>query len=108
MVSDTSLSDPTILSQARGAAQSADTINRVAQDLVEVPGAVPQSLSRLLRTALAIRGVRVMPPRTSLGPVRYTWPLVAFVAGVKIGSGKRSDSRRPAGSAMPQMLPVPR
>jgi len=86
MVSDTSLSDPTILSQARGAAQSADTINRVAQDLVEVPGAVPQSLSRLLRTALAIRRVRVMPPRTSLGPVRYTWPLVAFVAVASAGA----------------------
>jgi signal transduction histidine kinase len=86
MVSDTSLSDPTILSQARGAAQSADTINRVAQDLVEVPGAAPPSLSGLLRAARAVGRLRVMPPRTSLGPVRYTWPLVTFVTLLSAGA----------------------
>ena len=31
-----------------------------------------------------------------------SWPLTAFVAGVTIGSGSRSDSRSPAGSAWPQ------
>jgi hypothetical protein len=30
----------------------------------------------------------------------------ALVAGVKIGSGSRSDSRRPAGSRMPHTSPV--
>ena len=35
-----------------------------------------------------------------------SWPESALVAGVKIGSGSRSDSRRPAGSAMPQTSPV--
>ncbi len=33
-------------------------------------------------------------------------PDSAFVAGVKSGSGSRSDSRRPAGSAWPQISPV--
>ena len=35
-----------------------------------------------------------------------SWPLCALVAGVKIGSGSRSDSRSPAGSRMPQTSPV--
>ncbi len=35
-------------------------------------------------------------------------PGLAFVAGVKIGAGSRSDSRRPAGSSMPEIAPVPR
>ena len=35
-----------------------------------------------------------------------SWPVVAFVDGVKIGCGSLSDSRRPAGSGMPQMPPV--
>ena len=35
-----------------------------------------------------------------------SWPLSALVAGVKIGSGSRSDSRSPAGSVTPQTLPV--
>ena len=30
----------------------------------------------------------------------------AFVLGVKIGSGRRSDSRRPRGSGMPEIAPV--
>ena len=34
-------------------------------------------------------------PRASL--MLMSWPLSAFVAGVKIGSGSRSDSRRPGG-----------
>ena len=35
-------------------------------------------------------------------------PSSAFVAGVKIGSGSRSLSRRPAGSGMPQTVPLAR
>ena len=35
-------------------------------------------------------------------------PLAAFVAGVKMGSGSRSDSRRPGGSEIPQTVPAPR
>ena len=34
-----------------------------------------------------------------------SWPLSALVAGVKIGSGSRSLSIRPGGSAMPQTVP---
>ncbi len=37
-----------------------------------------------------------------------SWPLVAFVAGVKIGCGSRSDSRIPAGSSTPHTAPVAR
>ena len=37
-----------------------------------------------------------------------SWPLSALVAGVKIGSGSRSLSRRPDGSATPQTWPVAR
>ena len=33
-------------------------------------------------------------------------PRSAFVAGVKIGSGSRSLSRRPAGKGMPHTAPV--
>ena len=33
-------------------------------------------------------------------------PSSALVAGVKIGSGSRSDSRRPVGSSIPQTAPV--
>ena len=33
-------------------------------------------------------------------------PSSAFVAGVKIGSGSRSLSRSPGGSAIPQTVPV--
>ena len=33
-------------------------------------------------------------------------PVVALVAGVKIGSGSWSDSFKPAGSLMPQTVPV--
>src|SRR5579871_2585944 len=33
-------------------------------------------------------------------------PVVALVDGVKIGSGKGSDSRKPAGKVMPETLPV--
>ena len=32
-------------------------------------------------------------------------PTSSLVAGVKIGSGRRSDSLRPGGSAMPQISP---
>ncbi len=32
-------------------------------------------------------------------------PTSALVAGVKIGSGRRSDSRRPAGNSIPQIAP---
>ena len=32
-------------------------------------------------------------------------PIGAFVAGVKIGSGSRSPSTNPLGSAMPQTVP---
>ena len=35
-----------------------------------------------------------------------SWPVCAFVAGVKIGSGSCSDSTSPAGSACPQTAPV--
>ena len=35
-----------------------------------------------------------------------SWPLSSFVAGVKIGSGSRSDSYSPFGRAMPQTMPV--
>ena len=48
-------------------------------------------------------------PTSSRGLVSLmlmSWPLSALVAGVKIGSGSRSDSRRPGGSAMPQTSPV--
>src|ERR1039457_5979195 len=34
-----------------------------------------------------------------------SWPLCALVDGVKIGAGKRSLSRSPAGSGMPQTVP---
>ena len=37
-----------------------------------------------------------------------SWPSAAFVVGVKIGSGSRSDSRRPSGSAIPQTSPLSR
>ena len=43
-------------------------------------------------------------PRLSL--MLMSWPLCALVAGVKIGSGRRSDSRSPAGRRMPQTSPV--
>ena len=33
-------------------------------------------------------------------------PVVALVEGVKMGSGKASDSFRPAGRVMPETLPV--
>ena len=46
----------------------------------------------------------ISPASSSL--MLSSWPLSALVAGVKIGSGSRSDSRRPAGSAMPQTVPV--
>src|SRR5207247_9684548 len=36
-----------------------------------------------------------------------SWPEAAFVAGVKIGSGRRSDSCKPEGSGMPQIFPDP-
>jgi hypothetical protein len=33
--------------------------------------------------------------------IASSWPTSAFVDGVKIGVGSRSDSRSPGGSAMP-------
>jgi hypothetical protein len=33
-------------------------------------------------------------------------PVLALVAGVKMGRGRRSDSRRPAGSGTPQTAPL--
>ena len=35
-----------------------------------------------------------------------SWPVVAFVAGVKMGPGSRSESRSPAGRRTPQTAPV--
>ena len=35
-----------------------------------------------------------------------SWPLVALMAGVKIGSGSLSDSRNPAGSLIPHTEPL--
>jgi hypothetical protein len=35
-----------------------------------------------------------------------SWPVVALVAGVKIGSGRRSDSRNPDGSLIPHTEPL--
>jgi hypothetical protein len=35
-----------------------------------------------------------------------SWPDSALVAGVKIGSGNWSESRKPAGSVTPQTAPV--
>jgi hypothetical protein len=37
-----------------------------------------------------------------------SWPVCAFVDGVKIGSGSRSDSRSPSGSLWPQTSPLRR
>jgi hypothetical protein len=37
-----------------------------------------------------------------------SWPVVALVAGVKIGVGSCWDSTRPSGSACPQTEPVAR
>ena len=37
-----------------------------------------------------------------------SWPDSALVAGVKIGSGKRALSVRPAGKRMPQTVPLVR
>ena len=34
-----------------------------------------------------------------------SWPVAALVAGVKIGSGSRSDSRSPGGSLTPHTEP---
>ena len=33
-----------------------------------------------------------------------SWPVSAFVAGVKIGSGNSDDSFKPGGSLMPQTV----
>ncbi len=38
--------------------------------------------------------------------IASSWPTSAFVLGVKIGSGSRSDSRSPAGSSIPETAPV--
>ena len=38
--------------------------------------------------------------------IASSWPTSAFVEGVKIGVGRRSDSCRPGGSSMPETLPV--
>ena len=46
----------------------------------------------------------ILPASSSL--MLTSCPLVALVAGVKIGSGRRSDSRSPAGSLMPQTDPL--
>src|ERR1700731_2824432 len=35
-----------------------------------------------------------------------SWPLTAFVAGGKMGSGEGSDFRRPDGRSMPHTLPL--
>jgi hypothetical protein len=35
-----------------------------------------------------------------------SWPVAAFVEGVKIGSGSCSDSRSPWGSARPEVEPL--
>jgi hypothetical protein len=35
-----------------------------------------------------------------------SWPTSAFVEGVKIGSGSRSESRWPSGSVIPATAPV--
>ncbi len=44
---------------------------------------------------------------TSSKEMFSSWPpVLIFAAGVKIGSGRRSDSRSPAGSLIPQMEPV--
>ena len=37
-----------------------------------------------------------------------SWPLSAFVAGLKIGGSRRSLSRRPAGSGSPARVPLSR
>ena len=44
----------------------------------------------------------------SSGVTGRSWPSAAFVVGVKIGSGRRSDSTNPAGRPMPQTAPVSR
>ena len=35
-----------------------------------------------------------------------SWPVIAFVAGVKIGSPRRSDSRRPGVARSPAIVPL--
>ena len=36
----------------------------------------------------------------------WSWPVASFVEGVKIGSGRRSDSASPSGSVCPHTVPV--
>ena len=73
------------------------------------------SLGGVLGRALVQRQARIAQFSASERPIRETvssneifssWPVVAFVEGVKIGSGSLSESRSPAGSGMPQMPPV--
>ena len=42
----------------------------------------------------------------SSNEILMSCPVVAFVAGVKMGSGSRSDSFNPAGNGIPQTLPL--
>ena len=44
----------------------------------------------------------------SASSMLMSWPEAAFVAGVKMGAGRRSDSRSPGGRTMPQIRPVSR
>ena len=47
-----------------------------------------------------------MSAPASASEMLMSWPVLALVAGVKMGAGRRSDSRRPGGSVTPQTAPV--
>ena len=58
---------------------------------------------------LRTRSMRSRSPTSSAArskSIASSWPTSAFVDGVKIGDGSCSDSCRPAGSSMPETLPV--
>ena len=63
------------------------------------------------RARASCRAGAPLRPREARGPsvskeMFSSCPVSAFVAGVKIGSGSRSASRRPSGRRIPQTCPV--
>ena len=83
---------------------------RVGEDDPALEGALGDEPVELERQLARPRRKRSSPTSATAAArsMFSSWPVCAFVAGVKIGSGSRSDSTRPGGRPCPQTSPVAR
>ena len=96
-----------LVDQDQLAVAEAELELRVGQDDAALERRSPRRARRASSVSSFSRSASPSPtrsrPRSNVSG--RSWPAAAFVVGVKIGSGRRSDSTSPAGSGTPQTDP---